>query len=364
MSDSAERIETPPRACPFVALEEDRDRRAFAPDPRHRCYAVPVPEPRALPHQAAYCLSSAFSSCAFFLAWAARAAADPVEADFPAGPAGTTPDQGSRADVAADPVGRSWATPPPWVAQPHLTSTERLPAPFEQIAAVPDRADGADGHNVGMSTADLPQRTSSGSRPTVPPQPEAHADSPSDTSPAVTNRLTGRRAGAVLPPRFGLEPGQRDAIPGDAPSGRTRNRRFEAYPTLGHRIRMRGISPFLVGVFALMIATLVLFLLPEFLSGRGSVAEPSAPPSGSAVASVAAPTSAPVPTPRSYTVRKGDALSTIAKSLGLAVGQIVCFNRLKNPNVLAVGQVLLIPPPDYTCPPKGGGASPRPRASN
>jgi hypothetical protein len=180
---------------------------------------------------------------------------------------------------------------------------------------------------------------------------------------ATPNRLAGRQAGAERPPRFGLEPVQRSAGPGAPPPARARTRRFEAYPTLGRRIRMGGISPVLIGVFVVMIAALALFLLPSFLSGRGSVALPSATSAGSSVTASARATRPAVATPRSYTVRKGDALSTIAKSLGLAVDQIKCFNRLKNANVLAVGQVLLIPPPDYECPPKGGAATPSPRAS-
>ena len=62
-------------ACPFVAFEDDRDGRAPAPDHRHRCYAEPRPAPRALAHQEAYCLSSAFPVCPTFQDWARREAA-------------------------------------------------------------------------------------------------------------------------------------------------------------------------------------------------------------------------------------------------------------------------------------------------
>ena len=50
-------------ACPFVAFEDDRDARADRPDHRHRCFAEAAPAPRALAHQEAYCLSSAFPVC-------------------------------------------------------------------------------------------------------------------------------------------------------------------------------------------------------------------------------------------------------------------------------------------------------------
>src|SRR6478735_8875409 len=62
-------------ACPFVAFEDDRDGRATVPDHRHRCFAEPRPAPRALAHQEAYCLSSAFPVCPTFQDWARREAA-------------------------------------------------------------------------------------------------------------------------------------------------------------------------------------------------------------------------------------------------------------------------------------------------
>ena len=65
-------------ACPFVAFEDDRDERADGPDHRHRCFAEAVPAPRALAHQEAYCLSSAFPVCPTFQEWARREAAHAV----------------------------------------------------------------------------------------------------------------------------------------------------------------------------------------------------------------------------------------------------------------------------------------------
>jgi LysM repeat protein len=62
-------------ACPFVAFEDERDERSSSPDHRHRCYAEVRPAPRALAHQEAYCLSSAFPVCPTFQEWAKREAA-------------------------------------------------------------------------------------------------------------------------------------------------------------------------------------------------------------------------------------------------------------------------------------------------
>ena len=75
MNDRAQNgVEGPP-ACPFIAFEDERDERSSSPDHRHRCYAEVRPAPRALAHQEAYCLSSAFPVCPTFQDWARREAA-------------------------------------------------------------------------------------------------------------------------------------------------------------------------------------------------------------------------------------------------------------------------------------------------
>jgi LysM repeat protein len=98
-------------ACPFVAFEDDRDERANSPDHRHRCYAEANPAPRALAHQEAYCLSSAFPVCPTFQDWARREAARsrgassrPAESDAAAIAAGQSPRNPPR----------NWSAPPPW----------------------------------------------------------------------------------------------------------------------------------------------------------------------------------------------------------------------------------------------------------
>src|SRR4051794_1621700 len=89
-------------ACPFVAFEDDRDERATSPDHRHRCYAEAQPAPRALAHQEAYCLSSAFPVCPTFQDWARREAARSRDSG---GAAAATP-------TAARAVDRGSADPP------------------------------------------------------------------------------------------------------------------------------------------------------------------------------------------------------------------------------------------------------------
>src|SRR5688572_9335969 len=135
-------------ACPFVAFEDERDERADRPDHRHRCFAEPEPAPRALAHQEAYCLSSAFPVCPTFQEWARREAAHAraggTPTPTPAGATVASPEGGSE-DAARDGGGnspvdadddpwaprrderpieerprrnppRDWAAPPPWAA--------------------------------------------------------------------------------------------------------------------------------------------------------------------------------------------------------------------------------------------------------
>jgi LysM repeat protein len=118
-------------ACPFVAFEDDRDGRSTAPDHRHRCFAEARPAPRALAHQEAYCLSSAFPVCPTFQDWARREAA----AARPNAPSAATPRDedgpqsrpmppldrdGRHVTDTPPPVPprrssqRDWAAPPPW----------------------------------------------------------------------------------------------------------------------------------------------------------------------------------------------------------------------------------------------------------
>jgi hypothetical protein len=147
-------------ACPFVAFDDDRDGRSLAPDHRHRCFAEPRPATRALAHQEAYCLSSAFPVCPTFQDWARREAAiarggpgqaqpapahrtdppgstpqppiavgqqdiadpdrdvPPPELDAPP-PGGTAvvPLAAVGQDAPRRPPQRDWAAPPPWLAE-------------------------------------------------------------------------------------------------------------------------------------------------------------------------------------------------------------------------------------------------------
>ena len=121
-------------ACPFVAFGDDREGRSTSPDHRHRCFAESPPAPRAVAHQEAYCLSSAFPVCPTFQDWAkreaahARGAADPAESAPSAIPVSYYDENdhssGTGAPPASEPAAgdppvrrnppRDWAAPPPW----------------------------------------------------------------------------------------------------------------------------------------------------------------------------------------------------------------------------------------------------------
>jgi LysM repeat protein len=61
-------------------------------------------------------------------------------------------------------------------------------------------------------------------------------------------------------------------------------------------------------------------------------------------------TNTPMPSPTSsgitYTVKEGDTLGAIAATYGTTVEAIVKANNLADPNVLSIGQVLIIPSPE------------------
>jgi LysM repeat protein len=74
------------------------------------------------------------------------------------------------------------------------------------------------------------------------------------------------------------------------------------------------------------------------------------PPVTSAPAGAASTTSpaSSVPGSTDYVVQKGDTLSRIAKKFGVTQAAIVAANNITNPDKIAEGQHLMIPPPSAT----------------
>ena len=224
-------------ACPFVAFGDDRDGRSTSPDHRHRCFAESPPAPRAVAHQEAYCLSSAFPVCPTFQDWARREAARALAGGRDAAAPTTTSDASSAlgaagvagaAMAAASDDGppptpprepelpprrnppRDWAAPPPWATGPGPTpagasatvtagakATDRSvdPGPAADPAA-PDFLAGrtAEGAGLAGSAAD---RLATG-QPVAPMTPERAASEPgppADTSDSGRGAMAAGAAG-------------------------------------------------------------------------------------------------------------------------------------------------------------------------
>ena len=125
--------------------------------------------------------------------------------------------------------------------------------------------------------------------------------------------------------------------------------------------RRYGVTPpVLLAVLGLLLVSIVVFLIATQLAGGGTGAGAASPTpraslgaSATRAPSTAAPSAEPSPTRepaiRPYTVKPGDVLSSIATKRGVDVKLLQCYNGLKNPDLLSVGQVLRIPPEGYTC---------------
>ncbi len=59
----------------------------------------------------------------------------------------------------------------------------------------------------------------------------------------------------------------------------------------------------------------------------------------------ATPTATPTSNVRAHVVQPGETLAAIAQRYGVTVEAILALNQFSNPNLIEVGQELLIPPP-------------------
>jgi LysM repeat protein len=113
------------------------------------------------------------------------------------------------------------------------------------------------------------------------------------------------------------------------------------------RSNLRGFLPYL-GLNVLVSAATVLIVLAVWDRGPSGSAE-QATPTIDVVGQVdetlptVTPSRVPSPTPVTYTVRAGDTLLAIATDFGISVDALMEANRLKDPNALAAGQLLVIP---------------------
>lgn len=388
MDDDRHPPSAPSAVCPFVALEDDRDRRLAQPDRRHRCFAELRPAPRAIAHQQAYCLSTAFPACPTFQDWARREAARPAEGESVA------------ALPPPQPRPRDWAEPPPWGSAADGVAGAAVGAAAGLAPASLARAADRDRHGVseeppngsvqGESDEEAAAAGESDGSVEAPPFLAARARPPAPEAAAPRLGQPRRQPtpdegfwGGAPDPDRPWEQSQDDDVawppagsfavgaasasgaarrrpPADPPGGQVRRaqeergpawerpRRIEAYPSLRTRIRLPRVRGLWLGVLALILAALVLLLGPTLLLPRGdhggtpsSTPRPSAP----AAASVA-PTPTPAPTPQVYVVKEGDTLSKIAAAFGVTIDQIMTANPgMKDPNKIAIGDQLVIPTP-------------------
>jgi len=395
-------------ACPFVAFEDDRDERATVPDRRHRCYAEIRPSPRALAHQEAYCLSSAFPVCPTFQDWARRESARARDArDAAAAAAASSPGAGALAATEPDeeddrpteprdelePAGaaaaglgafaaagdadeptndaeppaadaydddgprrnppRDWSAPPPWLASEEAGSRRDPSDPPNFLAHRSEPGRGLAGSAADQLAGGAPPRPSRQSA-YLAARPEAGEDDADERDVDVARELPRSPAASSRRPRTY---DQHLGGPSEGPDWE-RPRRYEAYPTIKTRIGMPAVPRLGVLAGALVIAALVFFFLPGLL-GFGGGEQATATPSPSAFPSAsAAPTPTPEPTPIVYVIKKGDTLSKVASAHGITLEQLLAANKdIKNPNRITEGQEITIPAPEPDVPEDFGGSA-------
>lgn len=402
-----ERIADPQAVCPFVALDDDRDHRAPVPDHRHRCFAESPAAPRALAHQAAYCLSGAFPRCPAFVDWARREAA-PVKVESPVR---SVRDAGATRSAAVPPVGRStsragghagdWTAPPPWGSPADLAAGGGPAGAAGGVAAgaagaaaagfgstppsgrdESGEAEIAEPDDAGVEPAEVAALADAGGARGAPdagdtpaflagrqarPTPasawdddepwDADEDADSDLRDGEPVRLpvaAPRRMpvgyAPVAPARGARRAGgsRHDRPDTSAPSWE-QPRRFEEYPTLKSR-GGAGIPRPAIYALVIVLVGAGLFAAPFLLKGIGGGGEQASPtpaPSASVIPTdEARPTVVPTPGPVVYIVKSGDSLSKIAAIYGITVDQILAANpTIKNPNKIALGDKIVIPAP-------------------
>ena len=91
--------------CPFIAMGADSSKRSSLPSAAHSCFATRPAEPIDLQRQSSVCLTPTFTACPIFLAWAAREAAQSIDASAPQPLPFGTPAASAPVDLAAATLG-------------------------------------------------------------------------------------------------------------------------------------------------------------------------------------------------------------------------------------------------------------------
>lgn len=381
-----------PQACPFIALELDRDRRSDKPDYRHRCFAEPTPQPRAIAHQEAYCLSTEFAACPIFQGWAMRAAARPVPT--PAGYEGRP--------------GQPQA-PVPTVAEVHAAAAQAPLPVVEPIVPAPGEAWPVEAFSPAAAVDAPAQLAVFESDAPVEPASPAEQEFPSawstvSASPVAPAFLAGASAGPAdeTPdddfddaPVPGFLAGRTERTPGAQPRAsrpdvqlRETVSREDVVPSWdltdrygadldehAHRRgrdddgggggdRISGLMTAIAVVAILALGVAGVIFLPGMLAGSPRatatpattlgptfLTSPSVPAASTTPVTSIGPTVAPTATaepdatPRLYRIKNGDTLGKIAKRFHVTVADIMAANpEITDPDHIVPGQVIVIPP--------------------
>jgi LysM repeat protein len=372
VTDSRPSPGTGPSVCPFVALAEDRDRRADSPDEDNRCYAERAPRRRDLVYQSEYCYSADFARCSVFLAWAARSAAEPADVTEAAGRAMAAGARGASHDPAADVApateaadGEAHSLPAPTPEHglfglPESDAPEevRTSEQLEWVSATA-WAEAPWDERAELEAEELDAFEA------VDDEPEEELEDGDEPAEEAT---TAPKVPAALPLRRRKPPQEPIRSRGSGewfyadPPGRQ--------PLVSHRY---GVTPqVLLVILAILVVSTVAFLIATQLGGQTpSVAVASPTPARAdqvrptrAPTATSEPSAAPEPTatprPRYYRVRAGDSLTGIAARFDVRLQHLQCLNGITDRNLIVLGARYEIPPEGYSCPPGWRRPTPEP----
>ncbi len=368
-----------------MALAEDRDRRADAPDDGNRCYAEKAPRRRDLVYQSEYCYTAGFAGCPVFLDWAARNAAEPAyvtEAATRAWGAGIAAPEGAPdgltetgdaadppeeapTDAAADDEASTLPPPTPeggLFGPPESTEPEEVRA-IEQLDWVSASAwaEAPWDERAEMEAEELESLEAE--------DEEDESDEEEEEEP-VEEATRAPKVPAALPMR-------RRKPPQEPIRSRGSGEWFFADPPGRQPLvsRRSTITPaILLAVLGVLVVSIVVFLIATQIGGgeeRSPVTAASPSPAASAgpeatraPAVTAAPSTDPSPTPRAnprfYRVKAGDSLTGIAAKFDVKVVHLQCLNRILNRNIVVLGARLEIPSEGFECPKGWRKATPEP----
>lgn len=369
VTDSRPSPDAGPSVCPFVALAEDRDRRADTPDDGNRCYAERAPRRRDLVYQSDFCYSPSFATCSVFLSWAARNAAEPA--------------------FVTEAAQRAWgsgiAAPEDLAAAPgdgEVTDTEALPAPSPEggLFGLPDPDD-----------AEEVQTTEQLDWVSATAWAEAPWDERAEQEADELEELEAEELAYEHEEDLGAEEDKEEAtqapkVPAALPMrkrkppqepirSRGSGEWFYADPPGRAPLvsRRYGVTPaILLVVLGILLASIVAFLVAASIGGGDTTPAAAASPSPAASAAVATrapvvtaapseePEPTPTPKPKSYRVKAGDSLTGIAAKFGVKPNHLQCLNGILDKNIIVLGARLEIPPEGFSCPPGWRNATPVP----